>query len=60
MSYLTEEAEGGAGLLYYLMFPPTLTSGPIHKYLDFKSQLNRMLPMSWGLFREGTYRITRG
>jgi alginate O-acetyltransferase complex protein AlgI len=48
------------GLLYYFLFPPTLTSGPIQKYQDFNRQLNAPEALTWGLASSAVYRITRG
>jgi alginate O-acetyltransferase complex protein AlgI len=48
------------GLLYFLLFPPTLTSGPIHKFQDFRQQLERPAPLDGQTIRVATYRITRG
>lgn len=48
------------GLLYFLLFPPTLTSGPIHKFQDFRQQLDRPAPLDAAVLRTATYRITRG
>lgn len=47
-------------LLYYVLFPSTLTSGPIQKYQDFREQISNPEPMSFKLAWESTYRITRG
>lgn len=47
-------------LLYYTLFPPTLTSGPIHKFLDFNQQLARPWTPRRDDYYEGLYRITRG
>jgi len=32
------------GLLFFMLFPPTITSGPIQKYQDFAQQLGKPLP----------------
>jgi alginate O-acetyltransferase complex protein AlgI len=48
------------GLLYFMLFPPTITSGPIQKYQDFKAQLASPLPLSRPLVARSIYRITRG
>jgi len=47
-------------VLYYTLFPPTLTSGPIHKFVDFKKQTAKLPPLDWPTVREAVYRITRG
>jgi alginate O-acetyltransferase complex protein AlgI len=48
------------GILYYTLFPPTLSSGPIQRYQDFKRQLTNPAPISAALLRAAGYRITRG
>lgn len=48
------------GLLFFTFFPPTLTSGPIHKYQDFRSQLGHPEPLSKSLLTQVGYRLTRG
>ena len=48
------------GLFYFLLFPPTLTSGPIQKYQDFRQQLAAPQALTRSLVWEATYRITRG
>jgi alginate O-acetyltransferase complex protein AlgI len=48
------------GLLYYTLFPSTISSGPIQKYQDFKQQLVAPVPLSATLLCNATYRITRG
>jgi alginate O-acetyltransferase complex protein AlgI len=47
-------------LLWYTLFPPTLTSGPIQKYQDFRQQLSAPLPLDRSLAWAAAYRITRG
>jgi len=47
-------------LLYYTLYPSTITSGPIHKFQDFKTQLAAPLPFTVALLQEAVYRITRG
>ncbi len=47
-------------LLFYTLFPPTLSSGPIQKFQDFKSQLAAPAPLSRALVGAAAYRITRG
>lgn len=47
-------------VLAYTLFPPTITSGPIQKYQDFRQQLSSPEPLSRALLWESTYRITRG
>lgn len=48
------------GLLFYTLFPPTLTSGPIHKFQDFRQQLDSPAPLTVPLIGTAVYRITRG
>ncbi len=48
------------GLLYFMLFPPTITSGPIQKYQDFRQQLASPLPLNARTGAEAVYRITRG
>lgn len=48
------------GLLYFLLFPPTITSGPIQKYQDFRQQVLSPLPLTANNAGEAIYRITRG
>jgi alginate O-acetyltransferase complex protein AlgI len=47
-------------LLFYTLFPPTLTSGPIHKFQDFKQQLAAPAPLTRELIGAVAYRVTRG
>jgi alginate O-acetyltransferase complex protein AlgI len=47
-------------LLWYALFPPTLTSGPIQKYQDFRQQVMAPLPLDGSLACSAVYRITRG
>jgi alginate O-acetyltransferase complex protein AlgI len=47
-------------VLCYTLFPPTLTSGPIQKYQDFRQQLATPLPLDLSLIAGAVYRITRG
>lgn len=47
-------------ILFYTLFPATLTSGPIQKYQDFKQQLLSPLPLDRSLITAAVYRITRG
>jgi len=48
------------GLLYFFFFPPTLTSGPIQKYQDFRQQLTTPEPLTKDSLAAAVYRITRG
>lgn len=48
------------GLLYFMLFPPTITSGPIQKYQDFRAQVDAPLPLTMPLVTQSVYRITRG
>jgi alginate O-acetyltransferase complex protein AlgI len=47
-------------ILCYMLFPPTITSGPIQKYQEFRLQLNNPEPLSRKVLFAATYRITRG
>ena len=47
-------------LLFFVLFPPTLTSGPIQRYPDFQDQLNKPQPLSADNLSTAVYRITRG
>ncbi len=49
-----------ATLLFFSFFPPTLSSGPIQKYQDFRAQVASPEPLSWALIKEAGYRITLG
>ena len=61
MHYLVDIPERSpARALYYAIFPSTLTSGPIHKYLDFCKELDAPQPPSMDNLAEGVYRITKG
>jgi alginate O-acetyltransferase complex protein AlgI len=48
------------GVLAYTLFPPTITSGPIQKFQDFRQQLTAPLPVTRSLVWAAGYRITRG
>lgn len=48
------------GLLFYTLFPPTITSGPIQTFQDFRHQLDNPIPLSVSSLGTATYRITRG
>jgi alginate O-acetyltransferase complex protein AlgI len=48
------------GLLFFMLFPPTVTSGPIQKYQDFAAQILAPLPLTAPLIAQSVYRITRG
>ena len=47
-------------LLYYGLFPPTLTSGPIQKFQDFRQQVASPAPLTISLVGTAVYRVTRG
>jgi alginate O-acetyltransferase complex protein AlgI len=47
-------------LLAYTLFPPTISSGPIQKYQDFRKELADPAPLSTALVLAASYRITRG
>jgi alginate O-acetyltransferase complex protein AlgI len=46
--------------LYFSLFPPTLTSGPIQKYADFCRECTALQPLNWSNVCTGVERITRG
>ena len=61
MNYLVDiDEKGPVNLLIYVLFPPTITSGPIQKYLDFRQQLANPQPLNLANLATGVYRITRG
>ncbi|MHC4860451.1 MAG: MBOAT family O-acyltransferase [Planctomycetota bacterium] len=61
MHYLLDIQERGpVAVVFYAFFPSTLTSGPIQKYVDFKAQLEKPVPLRLGTLAEGVYRITKG
>jgi alginate O-acetyltransferase complex protein AlgI len=47
-------------MLSYTLFPPTITSGPIQKYQDFREQVANPAPLTRTLVHDAIYRITRG
>ena len=47
-------------VLYYCLFPPTLTSGPIQRYTDFRQQLDNPLPLDRKVLSSAGYRVLRG
>lgn len=47
-------------VLYYMLFPPTITSGPIQKFQDFRQQAAMPAPLTLQLLGIASYRITRG
>ncbi len=47
-------------MLCYALFPPTITSGPIQKYQDFRQQVQAPAPLTRPLIYTAVYRITRG
>ena len=47
-------------MLSYVLFPPTITSGPIQKYQDFRNQVNNPKALTLPVFWTAVYRITRG
>jgi alginate O-acetyltransferase complex protein AlgI len=47
-------------LLWYTLFLPTITSGPIQKYQDFRQQVAAPMPLDRSLALTAAYRITRG
>jgi len=62
--YMQALAKSGAGplsdLLFYLVFPTTLTSGPIQKYLDFRKELAAPRPLDAATAGTAAYRVTKG
>ena len=59
-SILKKEPATPLTLLYYTLFPPTITSGPIQKYPDFRQQIEAPLPIDADLLKATAYRVTRG
>ena len=59
-SILKKEPATPLTLLYYTLFPPTITSGPIQKYPDFRQQIEAPLPIDVALLKTTAYRVTRG
>jgi alginate O-acetyltransferase complex protein AlgI len=59
-SIIKTEERSPWGLLYYTLFPSTITSGPIQKYQDFRQQLAAPAPLSLSLLGTAAYRVTRG
>lgn len=47
-------------LLFYTLFPPTFTSGPIQKFQDFRQQVQSPAPLNLELLGTAAYRVTRG
>ena len=47
-------------LLCYTLFPPTITSGPIQKYQDFRNEIANPMPLCASLVYAAVYRVTRG
>lgn len=47
-------------MLSYSLFPPTLTSGPIQRYQEFRSQALNPVPLTMPVVVAAVYRITRG
>jgi alginate O-acetyltransferase complex protein AlgI len=47
-------------LLCYTLFPPTISSGPIQKYQDFRTEISHPAPLSASLVFTAANRITRG
>jgi len=47
-------------LLFYVLFPPTLSSGPIQRFQDFSRQLSNPQELTPALGWDALYRITRG
>jgi alginate O-acetyltransferase complex protein AlgI len=57
---LKRKEQNPLALLWYTIFPPTLTSGPIQKYQDFRQQVCSPVPLNRSSILEACYRITRG
>jgi alginate O-acetyltransferase complex protein AlgI len=49
-----------SNLLFFTLFPPTITSGPIQKFQDFKIQASNPAPLTRATVWAALYRITRG
>jgi len=47
-------------VLYYVLFPSTITSGPIQKYSDFCKELAQARHVDSATAAHGVYRITKG
>ena len=61
LSDAKDAKEGGPWtVLSYGLFPPTITSGPIQRYLDFKQQVCSPEPLSFPLLLTVGYRLARG
>ena len=61
LHYLTRiDGEKPWDVLFFLLFPPTITSGPIHKYLEFRAEIAAPRPLEAGLISAGVYRIVQG
>lgn len=61
MHYLIDIPESNPlRVLYYVLFPPTITSGPIQKYTDFCKEIDAARTIDLTLVGTGVYRITKG
>jgi len=61
MHYLVDIPESSpARPLYYALFPSTITSGPIQKYLDFRREVDTPRAATLAELAQGVYRITQG
>jgi alginate O-acetyltransferase complex protein AlgI len=47
-------------ILYYVLFPSTITSGPIQKYTDFCQEMVQARQVDSAATAQGIYRITKG
>ncbi len=59
-SILKTDEKGPWTILWYALFPPTITSGPIQKFQDFRDQVAQPVPLSRPVLTAAVYRITRG
>lgn len=61
LHWLTGQRPGGPiKLAYYLLFPATLESGPIHKYADFSREVDARCTVSRETWLLAIERLTRG
>lgn len=52
--------KGPLRVLFYSLFPATLTSGPIQKYAEFCRECALPRPLDWANFSLAAFRITQG
>lgn len=61
MHYLVDIPESGpARAVYFVLFPPTITSGPIQKYLEFSREVAAPRPLNLESSAYAVFRITQG